>query len=272
MMLRTDPRALPARWIKAGDEVAVYEVENGAGALDSGRRNFARTVEFAQRAVSCEWMLVVRVFMVHPPADLELRPAVVHDPGGWWSVAPAPDDFVPDEVDHVGATGIILLPTTAQNFGPPVLVYAGDEEQFVIRERVQVEAPRDAWLRGYRAGGENMRAVMSRPRTFMGNAEGQRHGAGATASAGNMPGAYGHSESIIAILRADTDEQSAIGDAAALAAIGVEPDIDGPGEDTRQLPIRRIPMGVVGQPLGRTVVESAAVNFTSERDSDDAEV
>lgn len=217
MYVHTAPREIAARWIQAGDEIAMYEVEDGSGEADSGLRNFCRTEEFVSRYSSPDWWLVVDgARLVRPPAD-EDGPARPVD--GWWNVQPAIDrGFVPEDLDHVGASSFVMAPIVSGRLAEPRIYFAKDSEQFVIRERVQI--------------GPHVN-LSRRPRllTPREQTEGQRIRVGSTVAEIDL---------------------NAPAPRVLVAASGVE--IDTPV--------------MLGVPIGREVLESDAVNFRSERDSD----
>lgn len=145
MIVRTLPREIAARWINAGDEVAMYEVEDGTGELDSGKRDFCRTVDYVERSASVDWWLVVDgTNLVRPPLDAEigttLEGTIRHKLRGQFDVEPGDRGFVPDDLDHTGAQAFIMVPIVENRVGMPRCYWARDSEQFVIRERVQISA------------------------------------------------------------------------------------------------------------------------------------
>jgi hypothetical protein len=142
VFIRTEPREIAARWIKPGDEVATYEVENGSGDTDSHVRAFIRTTEYAARFSTPDWLLVIDgPHLVPPPADEEVNRVegvVQHDAGGQFTVDERSRGFVPDGLDHTGAVSFVVVPINNNRVGEPRVYFAKDTEQFVIRERVKV--------------------------------------------------------------------------------------------------------------------------------------
>jgi hypothetical protein len=221
VFVKTLPREIAARWIKPGDEVAMYEVEDGSGEADSGKRGFCRTEAYVSQYASVEWWVVIDgARLVPPPADKRvgrIEGSVRHWLGGLFGIEPMDRGFVPDDLDHIGAHSFAIAPIRGRELGAPRVCFASEAEQFVIREKVKVPV--------IKAGPNDFRLLNPRERT-----EGQRVSAGSTVA---------------------------------------EP-TPGIGEVTEQLPSGRIPMGVMGASLGRLVKESAAVDFHSRRDSDEA--
>jgi len=174
--ITTQPREIAARWIRPGDEIATYEVEDGSGEADSGLRDFIRTVEFAERYTTPDWLLVVAgPSLVPPQADEDVprvEGVVKHTNGGAFDLVPKSRGFVPHDIDHVGAISFLLVQVRAGKVSAPRLYFAKDTEQFVIRERVKVN-PRDRFLITYQENGRAARA----------ETEGQRDSAGFTVAA-----------------------------------------------------------------------------------------
>lgn len=318
MYVRTLPREIAARWIKPGDEVAMYEVEDGSGEVDSGLRDFCRTAEFVERFCSADWWLVIDgPHLVRPPADPEagrVAGDVKHSLGGWWSVEPGDRGFVPDDMDHVGASSFVLVPIVGSTLGHPRTYFARPSEQFVIRERVKVDALE--MMLSETAGTIAADAVALRLLVTEEPTEGQRAGAGVTVAErtpapgheacdldracsggpykclfdpswdepapapryrcttvephdehtwqdGNhvRMGAWylcdgiGHPKIHADVLAIESHEEEERGSADR-----------GPGEITCALPARRIPMGVMGMPIGRDAVSSDAMLYERERE------
>lgn len=204
----------------------MYEVENGSGELDSGVRDFCRTEEFVSlcRGAVDWWLVVDGSNLVQPPADadaLRVEGGVRYSLGGHFDVEPAERGFVPDDLDHVGAHAFVMVPIVADTLGMPRCYWAKPAEQFVIRERVSVNAIQAA-----------LRLLAARE-----PAEGQRASAGTTAAD--------------VVLTRPGRRRNQV-----------------PGETTEQLPTSQVPVGVMGMPIGRDTPESAAVDFHSERESD----
>lgn len=228
----------------------MYEVETGAGDLDSGDRDFCRTVEFVERFTSADWWMVVDGSnLVPPPADPKIGTVyeggvVSYLPGGLFQAEPASRGFVPEDMDHVGAHALVLVPVLNEPgpIGMPRCYWVKEDEQLVIRERVAASAINHA-LR--------LLVLQGAP------AEGQRVSAGTTAAEPTP----GHEA-------CDLDRTCSGGPYKCLQDPSWN---DMPGQTTEQLPSSKIPIGVAGERLGRLVAESAAVNFTSRRDSDEAE-
>lgn len=285
MYVRTLPREIAARWIKPGDEVAMYEVEDGSGEADSGLRDFCRTAEFVERFCSADWWLVVDgPDLVKPPADDTIGRVpgdVKHGAGGWWRVEPADRGFVPDDLDHVGAVSFVMAGIVDNRIGHPRVYFAGPDEQFVIRERVKVDATEYAehtiaqLESTMRAGA--LRLVSSNEPT-----EGQRAGAVSTVAeprdAEQIRDVPAEERTAEELYRYGTDGPWP---GKPLPVIEVRHDEEErgsadrvPGEETARLPMRRIPLGVLGASMGGTSsgrqsdAGSGAWQFQSERESD----
>lgn len=301
MFVRTAPREIAARWIKAGDEIATYEVANGNGDADSGLRNFCRTesfVEILERNGTADWWLVLDgARLVSPPADEaagRIVATVHHTLGGGWDLTPADRGFVPDDLDHVGAVSFVMVPSVQGRLGEPRVYFAKDAEQFVIRERVNVD-PLDfaektlEELESANRAGKLRLFVPPRERS-----EGQRVGAVSTGA--RFPTARVRTRNEIDAAKFSLNPWTA---AAAQAydddePAGAYPGLPGyrcskleahPSHDWQDrkhtghgawywchgeagpvLP-KAVPDGVSGYAMGRTLPESDAVNFVSARES-----
>lgn len=274
MYVRTLPREIAARWIKPGDEVAMYEVEDGSGAVDLGQRDFCRTAEFVERFTSPDWWLVVDGphAVKPPPAPGRETGDLKHSLGGWWSVEPSERGYVPYGLDHVGAHSFTIVPVRNNTIGAPRTYFAKEAEQFVIRERVKVDALE--MMLDETAGSIASDAVALRLLIAEEPTEGQRAGAGSTV-AGSAVAAL---REFIATHPIGTKVPAELDAAAQREMIGHEAcDLDrqcsgGPYWcllDPRWTEeMRRVPAGVIGEPLGRVVAESPAIDFRSERESD----
>lgn len=259
MFVRTGPREIAARWIHPGDEVALFDPPP---TTPPKTYEPARTEEFVrQHAVRISWWLVVNISMVPPPAKPEVgreEGTVRHSLGGQFSVEPQARGFVPDGLDHVGAHALVMMPTAGDIVWPDGRrlqrkYWAGEEEQLVIRERVRVD-PLEytenmfGLMTDVHADADALRRLTDEvPET-----EGQRAGAGVTVAEIDQPGVI----------------------------LPLGPGISGPGgpiergQTTMQLATRYLPVFPPGEfqgvPYGRTVPESDAVDFRSERESDGA--
>lgn len=266
--VRTDPRELPARYVKAGDELAMYEAETGAGEEDSGRRLFARSEAFVTGAPSViDWVLVIEgAELVRPPAapdEVPARPEAVvqHAEHGWWSLVGSPRPFVPDGVDHVGSHRLVIAPVHAERLGAPIVVYADEGEQFVIRERVVVREGQPATPAGITRD-RSTRAVLTLleraapgtlPSWRCSRIEEHEGHVWADQSHVGVKGHYRCDGKGHANIRNTEATRAAL----AVQSIDCGADLEergSAGADTTQaLPMRRVPLGVLGVPMGHGV-------------------
>jgi hypothetical protein len=244
--VRTKPRELPPRYIKPGDEIALQEVDADADDSIGARWYFARSADYVDATPQdVVWFAVVDGPHAIPPVATG-RPGTVirHEPGGWWTVDELPrSEFVPDNIDPVTTQRLMLLTDT----GRPVVVHLTDTEVVVVRECVQVREGQPARAGITRDAGT--RRVLS----LLSSANREREIA-----------------TVTAVLRTRDPQASDQGDRAALRVIGAYDEEErgsaGPGETTRRMSSRRIPVGVYGASMGRLLKENdTSWQFESER-------
>lgn len=271
--VHTLPRELPARYVKAGDEVAMYEADRPEGEPVPVYL-FARSEGFVQSAPSAvDWFLVVEgAELVAPPAapdEVPPRPegVVRYGNGGTWRVQQHPRPFVPDGIDHVATHRLTIAPIdTRRRVGVPIVVYADEAEQFVIRERVQVREGQPAAPAGITRdrGTSAVLALVERssvpppalppyrcPRIERHEAHEWTDRSHVGPKASYECDGEGHANvRAVEAARDEADRGSA------------GPDV------TAQLPMRRLPMGVLGVPMGHGI---AATDRTWEYTRADTE-